>query len=170
MPSFPLSPHTMRILTRLALGAAFLAAPASAQISFAPLLGYDIDYESLTLGVAFELGTQLPSLPLQPSIRPSVEYVFGESEEIAGVDVGSSAVRVDVDLVGRLAATPQFQPYLKLGPTIEFLMVDVGNDSETNTEVGLNLGGGLEFNRVFVEGALGLGDISDVRIRAGYRF
>ena len=152
----------MRLFTRLALGAAFLAAPASAQVSFAPLVGYDIDAEAFTLGVAFELGTQLPSLPLQPSIRPSVEYVFADSDV--------TYVRADVDLVGRLQATPQVQPYLKLGPTIEFVSVDIAGVSESNTEVGLNLGGGLEFNRVFVEGALGLGDISDFRVRAGFRF
>lgn len=160
----------MRILHALALGAALLAAPASAQISFAPLLGYDIDAEALTLGVAFELGTTLPSLPLQPSIRPSVEYLFIGDEEILGTTVSTTAVRVDGDLIGRLAATPQFQPYVKLGPTIEFVSVDVNGQSDSNTEVGLNIGGGLEFSRAFVEAALGLGDISDFRIRAGYRF
>lgn len=151
----------MRSLSAFAL-LALLAAPASAQISFAPMLGYDIDAEALTLGVAFELGTTIPALPLAPSIRPSVEYVFADGDV--------TYVRADVDLVGRLQSTPQVQPYVKLGPTIEFVSFDVAGESESNTEVGLNIGGGLEFNRVFVEGALGIGDISDLRIRAGYRF
>jgi hypothetical protein len=141
-------------------------APAKAQVSFSPLVGYDIDAEALTVGLAFELGTQLTSIPLQPAIRPAVEYIFFDGD--------ATYVRVDGDLIGRFEPVPggAFLPYAKAGVTVEYFSVDVdipGVDN-SNTEVGLNLGGGAEFNRVFVEGALGLGDISDLRIRAGYRF
>ncbi len=153
----------MRLLPLAALAALFvLAAPARAQISFAPMVGYDIDYEGLSLGVAFELGTTIPALPLQPSIRPSVEFVF--------VGNNTSVVRGDLDLIGRFSPSPGFLPYVKLGPTLEYVSVDAPGGNGSNTEIGLNLGAGAEFNRIFLEGALGLGDISDFRIRAGYRF
>lgn len=150
----------MRTLFALALAAALSLPSARAQISFAPMVGYDIDAEALSLGIAFELATPIAALPLQPSIRPSAEYIFADGD--------ITYVRVDGDLIGRLNATPTLQPYVKAGPTIEFVSIDGIDDS--NTEVGINLGGGAEFNRIFVEGALGLGDISDFRIRAGYRF
>ena len=136
------------------------AVPASAQFAFSPMVGYDIDAEAATVGLAVELGTQLTSLPLQPAIRPSVEFVF--------VDSDVTYVRFDGDLIGRFQASPGLLPYLKGGVTVEFISVDIVDAS--STEVGLNLGGGAEFNRVFVEGALGFGDISDLRVRAGYRF
>ena len=141
------------------LALAFLAAvPAQAQLSFSPLAGYDIDYEAPTVGLAFELNTNLSSLPLSPALRPSVEYVF--------LDGDASLIRFDGDLIGRIQAGQSFLPYAKAGVTVEYLDLDGGS----NTEVGLNLGGGAEFSRLFVEGAFGIGDVSDVRVRAGYRF
>ena len=148
------------ILALALLGLAAVARPATAQVSFAPLVGYDIDAEALTLGLAFELNTQLTSIPLQPAIRPSVEYVF--------VDGDVTYVRADGDLIGRFApGTLSFLPYAKAGVTVEYFDSDL---TDSNTEVGLNLGGGAEFNRIFLEGAVGFGDISDLRVRAGYRF
>lgn len=152
----------MRFLFALALTSLLMLAPARAQVSFSPLVGYDIDAEAFTLGVAAELGLTVPSLPLAPSIRPSIEYVFADSDV--------TYVRADVDLIGRFSPSPGFLPYAMLGPTIEYVSVDAGNTNVSNTEIGLNLGAGAEFNRIFVEGILGIGDISDFRVRAGYRF
>lgn len=148
----------MRTSFALALFALLLAAPTRAQIAFSPLVGYDINREGATLGVAFEVGTVLPTFPLQPAFRPSVEYIFAGSN--------NSAFRVDGDFVGRFAASPELLPYVKLGPTLE-----VGDSGGTSTtEFGLNVGGGVEFNRIFVEGATGFGPLSGFRVRAGYRF
>ena len=152
----------MRIVPTLALAAVCCLAPARAQASFSPLVGYDIDAEGFTIGLAAELGTTIGALPLAPSIRPSIEYIFADSDV--------TYVRGDVDLIGRFSPSPGVQPYVKLGPTIEYVSVDVLGSSSSNTEVGLNLGAGAEFNRLFVEGAFGLGDISELRVRAGYRF
>ena len=145
------------------LGLTALGSPATAQVSFSPLVGYDIDAEGLTLGLAFELNTQLASIPLQPAIRPSIEYVFVDSDD--------TYVRFDGDLIGRFdPGTLSFLPYAKAGVTVEYISIDTGVGDASDTEVGLNLGGGAEFNRLFLEGAVGFGDISDLRIRAGYRF
>lgn len=148
----------MRTLLAAAL-VLLAAAPAQSQVSFAPLVGYDIDAEALTVGLAFELNTRLTSIPLQPAIRPSVEYVF--------IDGDATYVRADGDLIGRFEAGQSFLPYAKAGVTVEYIDFD---SFGSNTEVGVNIGGGAEFSRLFVEGALGLGDISDLRVRAGYRF
>ena len=162
LPPTPLLYPMRSLLLLSALALVALATPAKAQLSFAPMVGYDLDAEALTVGLAFELGTQLSGLPLQPAIRPSVEYVF--------LDGDATYVRADGDLIGRFNAGTSFQPYAKAGVTVEYISIDTGFGDASNTEVGLNLGLGAEFNRLFVEGALGVGDISDLRVRAGYRF
>ncbi len=151
----------------LALAAVGLAAPAQAQVSFSPLVGYDLELEGPSIGLAFEVGAPLANLPLTPSIRPLVEYVF------VGDDFGSdfTFVRANVDLLARFAAGgPAFQPYGKAGLSVEYASVDVGTVSSSDTDVALNIGGGVEFTRFLLEGELGLGGVDGLRIRAGYRF
>ena len=152
----------MRFLA-IPLVLAAAAAPASAQFAFSPLVGYDIDYEAVTVGLAVELGVALTDLPLQPAIRPSIEYVFADDDR--------SIVRVDGDLIGRFEATPGILPYAKAGVTAEFVSFDndVTSGDDSDTDIGLNLGGGVDFNRIFVEGAVGI-NVSSFRVRAGYRF
>ena len=153
----------MRVLLLSVLSLA-AAVPASAQFGFSPMVGYDLDAEAPTVGVAVELGLAVTSLPLSPAIRPSIEYVF--------VDSDVSFVRFDADLIGRFEATPTVLPYAKAGLTVEVISVDVdgANVDNSDTDIGLNLGGGIEFSRIFVEGAVGVGSISNLRVRAGYRF
>lgn len=145
------------------LGLALAATPARAQLHFSPMVGYDIDYEAFEVGLAFELGLTPGILPLQAAIRPSAEYVFVDDADL---------FRINGDLIGRFSppAAP-ISPYAKAGVNIEFFSVDdCPLDDCSNTEVGVGLGGGVLFNNLFVEGTLGLGDISDFRIAAGYRF
>ncbi len=154
----------------LTLSLVGLAAPSQAQVSFSPTVGYDLDNpfgDGLSVGLAFELSTQLASLPLQPAIRPAVEYVFVDADDV-------TFVRANVDLLGRFSPMSggAFLPYAKAGVTIEYFNLDTavfGFDS-SDTDVSLNVGGGVEFTRFFLEGELGLGGYSDLRLRAGYRF
>lgn len=164
---FPLhpSPLVMRFAALALLIA--LAAPAQAQLSFAPVVGYDLDAEGPSIGLAFEIGAPLTSIPLTPSFRPLVEYVFVDGT--GGADI--SLIRANADLLARFQAGPTaaFQPYAKAGVTVSNVSVD-GLDG-SDTDVGLNVGGGLEFTRIFVEGELGIGGTYDgFRIRGGYRF
>ncbi len=149
------------LLSFALLGLVLAAAPARAQLHFSPMVGYDIDYEALMVGLGFELALSPGLLPVQAAIRPSAEYVF-----IDNVDL----FRINGDLIGRFSppASP-ISPYAKAGVALEFASVDECSDC-SNTEVGINLGGGALFNSFFVEGTLGLLDISDFRITAGYRF
>lgn len=158
----------MRSMLLLAVLGLFLAAaPARAQITFMPMVGYDIDYEAFQVGLGFEFGITPGILPISLGIRPSVEYVF--VDEIANVN--ADLFRVNGDVIGRLS--PPLAPlgfYGKAGVGVEFISVEVAGVSDSNTEVGANLGGGVIFNNFFVDGTLGLGDISDFRINVGYRF
>ena len=108
-------------------------------------------------------GQSLRGGPVQAAIRPSAEYVFVEEVDL---------FRVNGDLIGRFGAPAvPFRPYGKAGAALEV----VGDDEDTAfdegaTNFGINLGAGVLFNSFFVEGTLGLIDISDFRIAAGYRF
>jgi hypothetical protein len=153
------------------LGLFLAAAPARAQLHFSPMVGYDIDYEAFMAGLAFELALTPGILPVQAAIRPSVEYVFTSDDEIAGFDSSIDVFRVNGDLIGRFSppAAP-LSPYGKAGVALEFISFEILDESESETEVGINLGAGVLFNSFFVEGTLGLLDVSDFRIAAGYRF
>ena len=144
----------------LALLALAAVAPARAQVSFVPMVGYDFDYEAAQIGLGFELGITPGILPAAISLRPSVEYVFAGE----GVDV----IRGNADLIGRFSVVGvPFAPYAKAGVAAEFGSPDSG---DSNTEFGLNLGVGAEVTRFLVEGTLGIGNISSGRIAVGYRF
>ena len=145
-----------------------LAVPAQAQqFSFSPLVGYDLEAEGLMIGLAAEIGAPLQGIPLQPSVRPLVEYVFADAD----IDV----IRANADLIGRFESAPgaAFLPYAKAGLTLEYISVDVpdGVDVDnSDTDLSLNIGGGAEFTRFFLEGEYGFGGIEGFRVRAGYRF
>lgn len=148
----------MRFL--LLTAAAFtLAAPARAQVSVIPMVGYDIDYTALQLGAAVELGLTPRALPLRAHARPSAEYVF--------VDDGS-VVRLNGDLTTSftLGVTP-FQPYAKVGLGVEFKNPDTG---DSNSELGLNFGVGAAYDHLLAEVTFGTGSTSSARIGVGYRF
>lgn len=159
-------------LSLLALALLF-AVPAQAQISFSPIVGYDLEAEGPMIGLAFEFATPIEGLPLQPAIRPLVEYVFLDAPD----NVTFNLVRAQADLIARFETSPgaSFLPYAKAGIGIEYFSTDRdgGEFGNSDTDLALNIGGGAEFSRFFLEGGLGLAgqEISDgLRIRAGYRF
>lgn len=160
----------MRLTLLASLAAVALAAPASAQISFAPMIGYDIDYEAAMIGLGFEFALPQNAVPLTVAVRPSVEYLFlGDGSDLGGID--QSVFRVNGDLIGRFGQPgPALSPFVKAGLGLEVASFDTGTVSDTNTEVGLNLGAGAEYNRFFGEATLGVGNISSTRIGIGYRF
>ncbi|HYE96013.1 MAG TPA: hypothetical protein VD962_07355 [Rubricoccaceae bacterium] len=160
----------MRKLLCLAALLAIAALPArdaTAQFHFSPLFGYDIDYEALMVGLGFEVPVTPGFLPVSASLRPSVEYVF--LDQIEGVE--ASLFRANGDVLARfsLPAAP-ISPYGKAGVAAEFASIDVDGESESNTEIGINLGGGVLFNSFFVEATAGLMEVSNFRVAAGYRF
>ncbi len=146
----------MRFLL-LAVAALALAAPSHAQITLVPMVGYDIDYKALSVGGGVELALSPGLLPFQAAVRPSAEYVF--------VGNGLNLVRINGDVLGRfgLVGVP-FRPYGKAGVAVE-----IGSGS-SNTDVGLNLGAGAEFDRALAEVTIGIGSVSSARLAVGYPF
>lgn len=153
----------MRPLLLAALVAAF-AVPASAQISFVPMVGLDLDTFDGTkpqIGLGFEYALSPGLLPFTAALRPSVHYVF--------VDSDVTTIRVPVELIGRFSAPGlPVAPYGKAGLAIEY--VDFGDSGGSNTEVGLALGAGVELNRLLGEVTLGIGNVSSTQVTVGYRF
>lgn len=159
----------MRSLLLAAAVALLTVAPAQAQVGFVPLVGYDIDYGSPTIGVAVNLGVTPAILPIAVSIRPSAEYLFLNDDSGLGLD--ADGFRLNGDLIGRFAAPGlPVQPYGKAGIGAEIVTAAFEGSSETNTNVGANLGIGAEANRFLAEFTIGVGSISSSRIAVGYRF
>lgn len=155
----------------LALGAFVLllfATPVNAQLgfSFFPYAGYDAGQNGGGDGPLIGLGVEIPVtpsiLPVAAKVRASAETTFLSEENF-------SVVRFNGDAVVRIAAPAvPVTPYGKAGVVVERI-----SNSEldiSNTEVGAGIGAGVIFSSLFVEGTLGLGDISDFRATVGYRF
>ena len=169
----------MRITLLAAL--ALFALPAQAQVAFSPIVGFDLEAEGPMIGLAFEVGAPLEGVPLRPAIRPLVEYIFADDGpglgDVDGFDL--SIIRAQVDLIARFETSPgsTFLPYAKAGAGIEYISVSFDDDlglgddfDSSDTEFAVNIGGGAEFSRFFVEGGLGLTGIEGIRVRGGYRF
>ncbi|MEM0963871.1 MAG: hypothetical protein AAGK21_15190 [Bacteroidota bacterium] len=164
-------------LSLAAVGLLALSAPTQAQVSFSPVVGFDLEAEGPLIGLAFEVGAPLENLPLTPSIRPIAEVVFGGDESF-GTDVDLTIIRARADLLARFDLGPDsnLSPYGFAGAGLEYIDVSVdtgigGDFGDSDTEFIIAIGGGLEFTQFFAEADLGLsGGIEGLRIRAGYRF
>ena len=149
------------MLRPLALALALTAVPASAQVSFSPTVGYDQRGNAPTIGLAFDVAAPVYGLPVQPSVRPLVEYVFGPND----LDV----VHANLDLIARVRASPYATaaPYVKGGLALTYVAEE---GFEDETDVAFSLGAGLEVSRLFAEGEYAFGDYDGARLRLGVRF
>ena len=149
----------MRFLL-FALLALAITRPAAAQISFAPVVGYDERGQAPMLGLALEAGVPLYGAALQPSVRGLVEYVFTDED----LDV----IHANLDLIGRFGGYGSLlSPYAKGG--LALTSVD-DRRFDPDVELSANVGGGLEASRFFAEGEYAFGDYGGIRARVGYRF
>lgn len=136
----------LRFLIPLAL--VLLAVPARAQVTFSPTVGYDERGDAPTIGLAFDIAVPIVGSPVQPSVRPLVEYVFGPND----LDV----VHANLDLIARFRASPYatMAPYAKGGLALTYVSEERFEDE---TEVSVQIGGGLEVSRLFAEGEYAFG-------------
>ena len=142
------------------------AAPAQAQVSFAPTVGYDERGQAPTLGLALEAGAPLYGVPLQPSVRALVEYVFGQEDTFSRDPI--DVIHANLDLIGRFGGGySALSPYAKGGLALTSIS---GRRLDPDVEVAASLGGGLEASRFFAEGEYAFGDFGGIRARVGYRF
>lgn len=163
----------MKLVPRiLACAFAFLlfALPAQAQLgfSFFPYAGYDAGHDGGGDGPLVGLGIEIPVtpslLPVAAKIRASAETTFVSEDNF-------SVVRFNGDAVVRIAAPAlPVKPYAKAGVIVERITNSNPDPSISNTEVGAGLGAGVVLNKIFIEGTVGLGDVSSFRATAGFRF
>ncbi|MCH8031317.1 MAG: hypothetical protein IIB09_05825 [Bacteroidetes bacterium] len=147
-----------------------LAIPAQAQLgfSFFPYVGYDLGSDGGGDGPLLGLGVEVPVtpslLPVAAKIRASAETTFISEDNF-------SVVRFNGDAIVRLAApTLPVSPYAKVGVIVERITNSNPAPSVSMTEIGAGLGAGAVFGKLFAEGTLGLGDVSDFRFAVGFRF
>ncbi|NND71051.1 MAG: hypothetical protein HKN43_05685 [Rhodothermales bacterium] len=169
---------------------AFVALPTKAQISFLALGAFDVDWEGLALGAGIEYPVGLEIGPVgNTAVRPSAEYVFAGGGNAGGAG-NYSVFRISGELVGNLnlggdsafrssgqPGDSQFEPFVKAGLALERFSFKydsdvpfIGGTSFSNSEIGLVIGGGANIQKFFVEGTVGIGNISVLRIGGGYKF
>jgi hypothetical protein len=152
-----------RLVLVIALGAltAVPAAHADATIGgVGPRIGLSIDPDQLVLGGQMIIGELAPDLTFDPNI----EFGFGDNVTVV-------AMNFDLHYHFTLEGTA-WRPYAGGGLGLNFIDVDGGG---SDTEVGLNIVGGAGVptqsgNRFFGELRLGIGDIPEIKLVAGWNF
>jgi opacity protein-like surface antigen len=168
----------------------FTAPKAQAQFFLNPYLGYNIeDGFGFLVGIGTEFEAPFEAGNLSLSIRPSIEYVFTDDppdQSFSGVTITSSTsyIQLNGDVIARLNAEG-FNPFVGAGLAIGFISASsecegsaalcggVSSAEASDTEIGLNVLGGLEFpgalaiGTPFVQGRLTLIDGSAISILGG---
>ncbi len=149
---------------------------AQAQFEFVPYLGYNFDAENLLVGVGAEFNFLPGVAPVNLSLRPSIEYLFtddGGLDEL-GIDVSTTALQINADVMAELsppAANLGF--FAGAGLALGYASVSIEDESESDTEFGLNLLGGVEFGgdfvTPFVQGRFTLGNGDALSILGGIK-
>lgn len=152
-----------RLAVFVALGALISGSAAHAGATLGgvgPRVGLSIDPDQLVLGGQMIIGELAPDLTFDPSL----EFGFGDNVTVI-------AMNADLHYHFTLEGTA-WRPYAGGGIGLNFIDVDGGG---SDTEVGLNLIGGAGVptqsgNRFFGELRLGLGDIPEIKLLAGWNF
>ena len=148
----------MRLRLATAAFAALLFAPAAgAQTGFMPYVGYNLEYESVLVGVGARLGFSFPAAPVSVAFQPAVEV---------NLDSGTY-IQADANAVAELSAGGSIAPYAGLG-----LGVLIPTEGGGDAELGLNVLGGVIFNTVgfirpFVQGRYSTASVDAFSIHAG---
>lgn len=142
-----------RLLLSLFLALPLAATPAAAQggLSLMPYLGYNLeDGAGLLVGVGAQFDAPFGAGGLVLSLQPGVEYHF--LDDVPGVDV--SYIQVDGNVIASFAAPgASIAPYAGAGLAVGISSVDIEDvGSESETDFGLNVLGGLEFPGVLAFG------------------
>ena len=131
------------------LVAATTAGTASAQLtnfSLGPRVGYDFDWEALTIGVDARAG--MGTLPVDFNV--TLDYFFLEKYEVLNDDFSRSLFKLTANAIYEFGIDNQaFTPYAGGGLAISRYSLDYdtgfGNVDASDTNVGLNVIGGAYF-------------------------
>jgi len=130
------------------------AAPAAAQAG-GVRAGVSVDPDQFYFGGHYESAELVDNLHLRPNLELGV-----------GDNVTTLALNVEAIYKFPLRTRRNTTFYVGGGPAVNFYDFDNGSD----TEAGLNILGGIEFGRVFLEVKGGLFDSPDFKIGIGYTF
>lgn len=159
-----------RLMLVVCAVAALVPAAAHAQgrltNAIGPRIGISMDPDQLVLGGQLDLGELAPDL----TFAPNLELGFGD-------DI--TTIQINGDLHYHfLVQGSAWRPYVGGGLGVAFYSFDAppgfqGDDSQT--EVGLNIIGGAIVptragSRFFAELKLGIADLPDIKILAGWNF
>ncbi len=161
----------MKIVFRVAiLAAAFLVAgDAAAQNEFeisnyGARVGFSVEPDQFTVGAYAKLGELAPNL----SLRPSADLGFGDNV---------FTILGNADIQYSFTSGASFVPFVGGGIAIGYYSFDLpagvsGDDSDT--EIGLDFYGGLEFDlggykSAFIEARVGV-DVPDFKLTGGIGF
>lgn len=164
--------HTRTILIAATLGVALASAPAMASpetdIGFrgwGPRLGLSVSPDQVHFGAHLDFGQFANHVRFQPNI----EMGFGDNVKLFTLNAEASYRFIEQWDV--------WSPYLGggLGANIKSFDNGNGNDSETQTDLGVNLLGGIEKglangDRFFIEGKFSLNDVPDAKVTVGWTF
>lgn len=123
------------------IGLVSVPGTAQAQMSVGPMAGYHDDLEAF--GVGAFLSIDVPSIASNLSIVPSFVFYFPDN-------VDAFEVNGDVMYAFRVSPDTPVLPFAFAGLNVVRSKVDVAN-AEADTDVGLNLGGGVTFRAASVE-------------------
>ena len=162
--------HTRIVFLAAALGvmlgpAAALGSPAS-DVGFrgwGPRVGVSLDPDQVHFGVHVDYGHFAEHIRFQPNL----ELGFGDNVKLFTLNAEAAyrfSEQWDV-----------WSPYLGGGVGANFKSFEHGHDNTTQTDVGLNLLGGIERglsngDRFFIEGKFSLNDVPDAKIAVGWTF
>ena len=154
--------HLVVVLALIAL-----AVPASAQEmgfrGLGPRVGVTSDPDQVLGGMQFNFGEFVPHLRFQPNF----EFATGDDYDIFSV---TAPVHY------RFTVQANVVPYAGGGLTLAYVNVDLPHgDSDSEFEIAAKAIGGVEWplsngNAFFLELNVGIGDIQDVAVLAGWMF
>lgn len=150
-----------------------LAAPASAQTFVGGGLIYAADLGDFDLGI--QAGGYVGMDDLLPGLRlgGDVEFYLPQSESYAGQSVSWNFMAINANAHYMFLRGETFDAYALGGLSLGRSSVSGGGMSDSNTEIDINLGGGIEvpmnFGRVYGEIKIVAGDYDRIVFGAGVR-
>ncbi|HET9947361.1 MAG TPA: outer membrane beta-barrel protein [Longimicrobiales bacterium] len=126
-------------------GALVVPGAAQAQVVLGPMAGFHTEDAIDAFGIGAFASFEVPSLDENLSITPSFIYYFPDDPrgywELNGDVVYNFEVSPDTPVL----------PFAMAGLNIARFSVDLNGASDSDTEIGLNLGGGVTFRAANVE-------------------
>jgi len=167
----------LTLIAVVAFAIPFLAPRAEAQLTFLAFAGYDLDVEELFIGAGVEFQLMPANgLPFALALRPSAEYYFMPSESEGGFEASMSLFQINAEAIADLADVIDgpIGLYAGAGLGMAFISTEFSGGgieiSDSSTELGLNLLGGVEFGIPFVQFRLTTAGSTRAQLMGGVRF